>query len=103
MMYMHIYAHVCAYLHAGVHVYTHEQTKYKQEYSHMHTRIPQPQVREHTWKTVIVDARREFVVNKLKLEAFETEERQVPARTVRTIAVCLHHSLWACMFKELCV
>ena len=35
------------------------------------------QVREHTWNTVIVDARREFVVNKLKLEAFETEERQV--------------------------
>lgn len=39
-------------------------------------RNPRFQVRGHTWRNVIVEARREFFVNKLRLEAFETEERQ---------------------------
>jgi len=34
------------------------------------------QLREYTWQSVIVEARREFVVNKLRLEAFESEEAQ---------------------------
>ena len=37
------------------------------------------QVRDHRWKEAIVEARRDFRVNQLKLEAFESPEQQAAA------------------------
>jgi len=50
------------------------------------------QVRDYTWNSVIVEARREFFVNKLRLEAFESEERQArrwSAAMARDVVQCL--------------
>ena len=49
------------------------------------------QVREHTWNSVIVEARREFFVNKLRLEAFESEERQARRWSVSMTRDIMQH------------